>query len=401
MSVNKLTFKRINLTKIRFSLTSESCFAFLLAMLWANNTLVTYVKAVLMRIPYVSAFSEHLVSLVFVVALLLSLPYMSKHIAPKWILVYLGIAFVYLLNLFVFPDNQTALMENMYPFLVKALPLIFVGMCVNLKKHYNLLYIISLVSVVLRFFHLLLDPINMINGAMNASYEMLPHVCLVIVTALAKANVVNIVVSVLGVVITFAFGTRGPIFCILFLVLTYLVVFKKVYKRVWLFSLLTIVILSIVFFYEEIIVMLLGTVERMGMSTRIFDRLLNGTLIESSGRDLIRATLFEAIGDNLFGYGIAGDRAIVGTYAHNILIELWVSFGVFIGSALFIVPIFFATKLLLQKSKNVAVEDGFILALISACYIKLFLSGTYLTEMFLFLLIGVIVAEYKQNNKAL
>jgi hypothetical protein len=107
----------------------------------------------------------------------------------------------------------------------------------------------------------------------------------------------------------------------------------------------------------------------------------------------------QAVSNNWFGYGIAGDRAIVGAYAHNILIELWVSFGVIVGTALFIVPVFFTVLLLIKKSRYNTAEDSFILVLISSCYVKLFLSGTYLTESFLFLLIGVLISEYRISKR--
>jgi hypothetical protein len=158
-------------------------------------------------------------------------------------------------------------------------------------------------------------------------------------------------------------------------------------------------ILCIIFFYDEIIRLFLMLIQKMGMSTRIIDMLISGDILESSGRNILQEQLMQAVSNNWFGYGIAGDRAIVGAYAHNILIELWVSFGVIVGTALFIVPVFFTVLLLIKKSRYNTAEDSFILVLISSCYVKLFLSGTYLTESFLFLLIGVLISEYRISKR--
>ena len=331
----------------------------------------------------------------FLLVLILSLPYMVKRIRPGLLVIYLSCTAVYLVNMLLYPRNREALGENFVPFLIESLPLIFVGAAMDLKKNYRMLHIISLVSVIVKFIHLLIEPNNVIYGDMDSSYKLLPHVCVLIAAALSKKDLLNISVSVVGIFTIISFGTRGPILCMLVLVICYMIFFEKIHKHIWFFCTVLLLVLCIIFFYDEFVQLILSLIQKMGMSTRIFDMLLAGDIMESSGRNVIQARLLEAVSDNWFGYGIAGDRAIVGAYAHNILVEFLVSYGLILGTALFVIPLLYTVVLLVRKIKNHQIEDTYILALISACYIKLFLSGTYLTESLLYLLIGVLLTEHR------
>jgi len=378
---------------------SESFFAIFLGLLWANHTLVDYLRAVLMRIPYVSYGKDFIVFFIFAMAGIFSLPYMARRIDARLVLVYIVIVTIYLGNIVFFPNNRAALEENATRFLLQSLPLMFVGACVDVKKHYRLLYYISLIAVVSRFIHILLEPSNILAGDMQRSYFMLPHVSLVVVSTLAHKNILNILVSIIGIFSIFSFGTRGPVLCLLFLIVIYMLVFQKTHKHLWFFLLVSGVILCLMWFYDDIIQFLKSFFQEAGMNTRIFDLIQSGNIAESSGRNRIQSLLLEAISENPFGYGIAGDRLLAGSYSHNVLVELWVSYGVFLGSIIFIVPVIFTVRLMLKRKSHRTVEDNFILVLIASSYIKLFLSGTYLTESLLYLLIGVLLSVYEKEKR--
>ena len=401
MAENLVGIKKIQPIHFKLKLTSENFFYILLGLIWANNTFVNYVRYIMIITPVISDIRLFIENFVLLIVLIPSLVYISKHIDLRVIPVYLIIIMVYLTNFFVFPENQEALKDNLVPFLFKALPLIFVGMSIDLKKHYKLLYYISLFSIIVEFIRVLTDPVNMEGGDMHSSYLLLPHVSMVIVTTFSKKNILNIVTSILGIFTIIAYGTRGPILCILLLVVVYIIVFKKFNKHKLLFFSIIVLSILIGFLFEQIIDIISDLVQKLGMSTRILDMFLSGDIAESSGRENLQAQLLTAISQNLYGYGIAGDRAIVGTYAHNILIEFWVSYGVIIGSVLLLIIGFFIVRTLFIRGKNPIFEDGFILALICPCFIKLFMSGSYLTEPFLFLCIGLCITENKKVKFAI
>lgn len=399
--MNKAYQNKKKLRDLNSKITSESWFAIFLGLLWANHTLVDYFRAVLLRIPYVTYSKDFIVFFIFAIVAIFSLPYMARRIDARLVLVYIVIVTIYLCSIVIFPENRIALEENAVRFLLQSLPLIFVGVCIDVKKQYRLLYYISLIAVISRFIHVLIEPSNVLVGDMQRSYFMLPHVCLVVVSTLSRKNVFNISVSLMGIFSIISFGTRGPVLCLLLLVIIYMLVFQKMYKHIWFFLFVLSVVFGLICFYNEIIQLLSSLFKQVGMNTRIFDLIQSGNITESSGRKIIQKQLLEAVFRNPFGYGIAGDRFLAGSYSHNLLIEFWVSYGILVGSIMFIVPIIFTAKLMIQRKYNRTVEDNFILVLIASSYIKLFLSGTYLTESLLYLLIGVLLSVYaKEKRKA-
>ena len=70
----------------------------------------------------------------------------------------------------------------------------------------------------------------------------------------------------------------------------------------------------------------------LGLSVRIFEKIIEGEIADSTGRDLLISQLLGVLNNQPMGLGLLGDRAIIGVYAHNIFIELLVSFGYFFGS---------------------------------------------------------------------
>ena len=129
------------------------------------------------------------------------------------------------------------------------------------------------------------------------------------------------------------------------------------------------------------------------MSVRIIS-LLEADILNSSGRDLILEDLLSAIAKRpLWGYGLAGDMGLIGHYAHNIIVEMWVSFGVIFGSLLFLMIIYILVRGY-QKALN-ADTKKFILLLVCSSFLRLFLSGTFLNEELLFFLFGVCISQIR------
>lgn len=383
----------------KVSLTPEFFFSCFLGLLWANSILVDYFKAIFMRIPYLSEIREIVVSSIFAIVLVFALPYIINRINSELVLFYFAVACVYLINYLLFPENKEALDDNLVPFLVKSVPLVFIGFSVDLKKHYKLLYIISVFSIIAKFIYVLIVPNKMVEeGDMSSSYQLLPHVCLVLVTTFSITNVVNVITSLIGVITIFSFGTRGSIVCLLFLVISYFIIMKKNKRSTLFFPISLLLIICVIFFYSYILELLLSIVENMGMSTRIFDKMFAGDFLDSNGRDVIQSRLWKSIKENWFiGYGIAADRTIAGTYAHNLILEFWVSYGVVFGSLVFAIFVISGIRYLQKIRKSKDIDSSLILVLTSSSVIKLFLSGSYLTETFLYLLIGILFYERKQD----
>ena len=137
--------------------------------------------------------------------------------------------------------------------------------------------------------------------------------------------------------------------------------------------------------------------ERWGFSTRIFDFFLEGEFVESKGREYLYRVTLEAIQRRpLLGYGIMGDQVCTGgSYAHNLFLEFWCQFGIFVGSALALLLISFVIKALYHARKNAGVL--FVLLFVCLVFVKLMISGSYLYESWLYFLIGLSTASLRRR----
>jgi len=97
------------------------------------------------------------------------------------------------------------------------------------------------------------------------------------------------------------------------------------------------------------------------------------------------------------GYGIAGDRALVSSYSHNLLLELLVSFGIPAGSVVFVCIV----VIILNGYKKAAdrqIKD-LVLMLFCSSFVKLLVSSSYLLEPLFFLLMGVCVKQMRNAGR--
>jgi hypothetical protein len=156
-------------------------------------------------------------------------------------------------------------------------------------------------------------------------------------------------------------------------------------------------ILLFILQFDYFLSLIKGATESLGMSTRFFDLLSVNELFVSYGREWRAEAVLSGIKENWFlGYGLAGDRILIGDYVHNIVLEFWASFGVIFGTTLFVILLYILVRGM-RTGKNQD-EKVFILILICCGFLKLFISGTYLDEANFFLLIGLCVFEIRQHR---
>ena len=127
--------------------------------------------------------------------------------------------------------------------------------------------------------------------------------------------------------------------------------------------------------------------QKFGFKSRTLTLMLHSTDF-STGRTALYSKTLKAISEKPFlGYGLAGDRVILGgTYPHNFFLEVIAQFGVIFGflfSVLIIVLCivgFFANKPVVRDLTAIFFSIGFI---------HLLLSGSYLTSANFWLLIAI------------
>ena len=383
---------------INYLFHPEGATVLLISMVWASQ-LVVYLQAVFLRIPILDSIADFIVPFLYVVVLFLSLPNLLKNFKVIDFVFYFSCVGIYLLNFIFYPRNIEVLDFYWVRFLILSLPLYFIGIAIDINKMFKIFFILSIVCVLWQcFVSLIYKPAtigsmveNEINEQMYTSYNILPHVLFVIWGTLRKFNIWGLIASVLGAFLIFSYGTRGPMLCMLLFIIAYLILFKQ-YKHRFLSWFLIIGVTAVLIYYLEVIVLFMQELTvNIGMSSRIFDIIVNQGLIQyTSGRDEIVSILINAIRESGFlGYGIGGSWQFVNTYPHNLVIDLWISFGLFFGSLLFIVIIFIQLRGL--KACKTLEDKGFLMLLFFCGFFKLFMSYTYIDEPMLYMLLGFAV----------
>lgn len=377
------------------------------ALLWAKSILVQYVRALFMQLPYLWSFADEAIWLVFALVFAFSIHSFLQRVFVKDALYILGCLLIFLLHYLIYPLNREYYTKYADLFVESALPMYFVGISLYHKKsekQIDILYYVSLATVLaFTVYNLLLSSIDeatLKDGDMYAAYNLLPHVCLVFGYVMKKPNPLNIVTFVIGCFMQISMGTRGAILCLaIYVVLC--ILFARKMKYPFLFAVISLgaAVLAI---YGGLLDLLYDFAEKNNLSLRFFDKLMNGEITNSSGRDQITERVSEYISYYpLTGCGIYSDRRVAdGQYAHNVALELMIDFGVIFGTLILlaIVALFLRTFLYLRKKEDVRAVVLF-LSLLCSSFFRLFLSGSYLTERALYLLVGFCVAVLRDKSR--
>lgn len=382
-------------------------FRILIILIWSQYTLWAYVVEVIKRLPFIGMIAEFVMPVCIILCIVFSLPYILQYVRPQDLFFYFVPILVVCLTYLLYPINEEHINENLWRMLGIAIPMFYLGLSYNHDICKKDLFWFSLLGVVAMSAY----QIYYINSGrivtqdnMNAAYNVLPSILFLGYWAFERKRLGYWILFILSTVLLFIFGTRGPLLAvavfITFEIVARLIISKASVKRYILFFVIVILIFAVLSTNLIITFMefLSQCFEEIGFSTRIFDMFIEGELSYSSGRDKLSEQIVAAIGEKpILGYGIFGDRVITGgSYVHNIVLELLCDFGIFIGTAVMIALIVLIIKAL--KCSKDGTVFYFILMLISLVFTKLMLSGSYLTEQYLYFLIGISVGCIRKRS---
>ena len=384
---------------------SEIALFVLTLLLWTDRILLTYVRAIMMRLPIIGFMADYMITAVYVVLIVFSVPRILKCMQIKDLFFVFTTVIICLLNYLVFPDN-TEILDDLLPnFLFFTFPLYFIGLSLDYEKVFPWMYRLSLVTIAAFTVYKLFistpmtDTQSIYQGDMWGAYNILPHVCVAALAMLKKPGFINIASSVLGILMLSFLGSRGPLLCVVMAIVFYLIFYKKYKKPFLAYSLIVLGGASLMMGIDFIMSLLYIISQKTGLSIRIFDKFFEGSFSNSTSRDVIASRLIERISENpVLGYGLFSDRMALDTYAHHIVIELWHSFGVLFGTAVLVGMI----VVLLRAAKVVKKADEYALLFIPLLFtgfIKLFLSNSFLEEIYLYWLLGIAVNFIRSSKK--
>ena len=380
---------------------SNIYFACLLVLVWGMRFIDSYLQIFVSKLPYVAYVSSFVLPFLTIVFALLSCEYILRAIRRSDVVFLLGFGIVYVINLAMFESNFPYLLSKAFGLWLIAIPLYFVGLRIDLRRDLDVLYTVSILNlvgytVVSMLSNKFLASVS--GGDMYLAYNLLPHVCLLIYYGFSNKWLLGKAFAIAGFCMILFLGNRGSMICMFAFILLYLFFFRTYKHRVVVYSALVCGSGVFLHFYYSIVGAVRDIAFNMGLSTRVFDRVLDGSFFVSLGRNNIKDRLLQAIHERPFiGYGMGSDHTIAGSYAHNFILELWTAFGVIIGS-LIVAIVFWIIIRGIRKGKEDK-ERGFILLLSCSVMIKLMLSGTYLDEIYFFFLMGICVGTARKSKQ--
>ncbi len=388
-------------------LNSEFCYELFVLFLWSKSILVGYARALWTTLPEVWGLADFMVDSVFWTLLFFSVRTFIQRLWVRDILFFAFALLIYVAYYWIFPLNQSYYSMYAETFAEKALPMFLIGASIIPGKSDRLfrgMYWMS-IATILAFsaYKLVIHPLAagaQADGDMYAAYLFLPHLCTVTGYAMKKPNPLNLSVAALGGFVLVSLGTRGTVVCFLAFIVLMLLLFQKNKHPI----LLTILFLLMAVFlvFGGLLDLLHDFAEEFGLSLRVLDKLESGDFGQSTGRAMIAERVLEYILlYPLTGLGIYSDRRVAGgQYAHNILLELLIDFGVILGSLLFVLLVVLIARAVFCV-RRYEKENGtsiILLAYISCGFLKVFLSGSYLNEDTLFFLIGFCFAILREEK---
>lgn len=322
-----------------------------------------------------------------VILLVASLKQLHYQIKPDalFIFVFFAIAFVLSYTLvdvnqrYMFTDWTDFAGNPVYLLFVFSLPgYVFMRYITDYERMFEVCRYFSLAVVFCSLGSFLLMIIRDVQPEyMSFSYNLLFGTIFSTIYFFEKRKALSLIAAIIGVLLIFLAGARGPLACYIFsLVICFLLSKIAVSKKICLALLFITLGLICMVLWEDILISMKNVVEALGISSRTVDLLLNGEFFNDSSRSEIQMRIID--GFTLFGKGIYGDR-VVGEnhYAHNLIIELISQWGYLFGTI--IVAVLGALIYKGFRTKNTYLKL-LVFAFFSSSVVKLMFSESYLAH---------------------
>lgn len=346
--------------------------------------------------------------------LLINFKNIIKRVKLKGIFIYSLILFIYLLNILFFYTNRIFLNGLSLTLFFKYIPLLIVTIAINnkiilydfLKKTSCIQFYIFVIAFI--FGNEELTGKLAANYNLTWSYQLLfPVICLYFSFFMYK-NFKYLIYSSIMLLYIVIYGSRGPLLSIALMFIVYYLKnnnFKNI--RSYIYNLIMSISLILVLInFNTLINNFNKILIKNGLYSRNITKLLDKTIISQSGRDIIDLNMLKAIKESpLWGWGIGGDRYINyvnnffligsnnGAYAHNIIYELLVQFGVILGLIIIFYLIYLMIKgILYNKSKEI---EMLIVLFILVGFVPLLNSMSYLTYTYFWIMLGILMSIHK------
>ncbi len=377
-----------------------------LLFLTLGNSIFLYIRPIINTVGLSSA-TEQIFSVLWIIGIYFSLSLFFKSLRLIDIVAYLALISFYYLSPSIYPNTRFFVERTFSIFALNTFPFYFLALIIDFRRDKRAFTIISKLQLSLTAFFILLSLLRLINSSatgeqMWLSYSVLFPTMFMYYTYSGTKRIIDMLFFLLGLLLILMFGTRGPLLCLIIFLLAFLFLNYR-HNAVMTINLLLVIGVFYIFLHPIVVVLMFLT-RSVGLSTRIFESFFNDELFnyeKSSGRDDIHELLWNRVVNDRggIGYGLGSDRLLGrnGTeYAHNLIYEVWMNFGLYIGSLLLILFVFFIVK----TFRKVYVSDKFNLFLILLIWSvgHLMLSGSYLQDFQVYFFVGYCVNILRSHD---
>ncbi len=304
-------------------------------------------------------------------------------------------------NFLIFPENYVHLREVAVYLAVVCLPLFFYTYSVSHIATFKRIFISA--SRIIFFFGSLLFILSILNTidigyySMSFSYYMLLPAISYMDKFFDRGEFRFLGLSLLAIGMIVTKGARGPLLCIFVFVALSLMLFYRSQKNSVLLVQIVILVLGIMIaFSKSFMHIFVQIFNYFGLSGRSLI-LMSQNGLNLTGRSEIYTVIWEQIKQNpCFGIGLAGDRNVLGgSYAHSIVLELFLGFGVPIGAFLLI----FIIVLTLLGFSYRSNFSRVLLIWFCIGFVPLFVSSSYLISMPFWVYLGLLLKSFRIETR--
>ena len=371
--------------------------------------LLIFVMAINARIG-LSFLNENLKLIISVILVLLSITCFYKRLRWWDYVVVLGIGGFCLWSPNIYPQTTMAVGLFAPHFVLSCLPLYFVGATVRLQEDVDLFIVIGRIGVIVNILYSVLALAGITGQAGDFSeerqgmaYNLLPMVIITLWSGIKHHNELDLSLSIIGVLFLFSMGARGPVMAFVLFLFGFLFLFKD-YKNAMFVRIVIIFLLWLVYLIFDVFLELLSNfASSLGMSTRIYEMIQDTEMISTENRDWIYDKVLDELYSNpIYGHGFFYDRIIFGmeenSYAHNVFYEIFLDFGFYIGTALFVV--FFGMMIWSMIKYWKTPVSTLLFAFFCGYFVMFIFSGSIFRTPTFWLFLGIVVSTFRSKPQS-
>ena len=330
-----------------------------------------------------------------------------------WTLIIAGVLFSYIrypsIKEFIWGGELDPLKNWMIYAPLFLIPMSFVASkCSDWKLILRILYPLSVITILtglLSYYLVVIVAGHFFEvNYMSFSYNMLLPFCCAVTYGVINRNLIALIIGIAAFLAVFLFGSRGAtVWALVYVAIFLYERFKSKKHLIWGGVLASVAIVFIVSHFASFSESALNVMDENNTSSRVLTKIADGEFDQSEGRDNINKIIKTAIWERpIFGGGLFADRhylkqgGLTG-YAHNILYEMMCDFGIFFGPFILLFLLVRVYKLYRMPNEDF---HRILLILLPNGFFELFISGSFLTNLCFWCLVGMMFNNYIKNSYA-